>query len=157
MSGERQEIVYVDACVVVALLGREEGRYSDCRELFDRARKGEIRLYTSFLTQVETVKGDRKLPDEIQEQRILGLFANPWIHFIQLSLRNARTARQLIREHTGLRVPDAIHIASALEVGARYLYTYDHKHLIRLNGKIQNIIISEPPPSASLPLVHPDM
>ncbi len=109
--------------------------------LFEAIAGGAIKAATSALTLLETLvvplrKGDRVLTD--QYEAILTNSAN--LVLVQPSVPILRRAAEL-RAATAIRTPDAIHLATAIEVNCRAFVTNDHR--IRPVDSIEIIQLSK--------------
>ena len=122
--------VYWDSNCFIAVLASEIERIDTCLAIILRAERGEIEMITSYLALVETVKVPGADDMEAEEQ-IRQFFDNPFIRKVELEGRIAQEARRLQRV-TNLKANDAVHLATALFVGADVLHTYD-TDLLRLD------------------------
>lgn len=154
MSDDKPLRVYADTNIFLAFLQKEEGRYHDCRHVFERAKKREIWLFTSIVTLTETA-GLVANSSQVQDQDIEDFFKYPWVRVRYLDRSIATEARRLVQSLHNLKPLDAIHLATAKAVEAQYLYTYDHKDLIRRDKHFPDFTIQEPPPTPELPLDMP--
>ena len=119
---------YFDANVALAYVSGEAHRAVVVRELLRQADDGRRRIYTSTLSIVEVAFGAQEkgqgVLDKETEARIDGLWppdGRP-IALVEPSVAVMRRARRLIRTAmtTGrsLKAADAVHLATALAVGA---------------------------------------
>lgn len=90
------------------------------------------------------------LSDE-QNTQIDDFFRHPWLKLVVVDRLIAMKAREVARQYS-LPVLDAIHLATALKVGAKYLYTYDQHHLARLYGAVSGTILGPPGGQGYFPL-----
>jgi len=110
----------------------------------DKAERNELVIATSWFTRCEVAQVRGEPDPREQERMITELFDNDYIRMIEVDDFVAHKTRDVIRAaRTRLPAHDAVHIASALVVGASVLYTYDTDHLMRHNG-IENLRIAEP-------------
>jgi predicted nucleic acid-binding protein len=121
--------VYWDTCLFIDLLQRTPERIEILSEYIAEAQKGKLCLVTSAFTLAEVVKVGRALPEE-DERIIRDFFENPYILIQQLDRAVAEIARGIVRSHSHIKPPDAVHIASAVVAEAPTLLTYDREHLI---------------------------
>lgn len=135
--------VYWDACSWIALIqkekiqkpnGRIEDREQMCRGVIEAARKGKVEILTSALCLAEVCKN----PGLVQSQttdKIAAFFERDFIFVINVDTAVGEKARELMMVgHSGLKPPDAIHLATALlSPGVDELHTFDGK-LLDLDG-----------------------
>ena len=127
--------VYWESSVFISRIQRTPGRIDILRRITDRAERGEIVIVMSALTLAEVARVDDTLLPEEQEQRIVDFFENPYLIVRQLDRIGAERTRAIVRQHPGLRAPDAVHVASALLSNVSVLHTYD-RGILRRNGLI---------------------
>ncbi len=127
-----------------ARFNEEPGRVEVCKAILEAAKKGEIELYTSFITVCEWAKIKGEYASEA-EDTIAEFLRNPYIRLVAIDWSISRITRDLVRRYK-LNVRDAIHLATAIKLKVDALHTYDADHLIALAGKIPevNIVICEP-------------
>jgi predicted nucleic acid-binding protein len=135
--------VYWDACTWIALIQREKiavggsNRETMCRAVIAEAKKNKIEILTSTLSLVEVCK-NRELRSKDDDQ-IGAYFENDYILLMNVDRLVGEHARMLMSAgHTGLKPPDAIHVASAIHGLAAELHTYDDK-LLKLDGRIGRV------------------
>jgi predicted nucleic acid-binding protein len=136
-SGPRR--ICWDSNCFIAHFSEEPGRVEVCNGNLQAAESGEIELYTSFMSLVETVRVPGSA-DEKAEEQIQSFFENQYIHKVQLEWFIAREARRLQRL-TNLKGRDAVHLATALQVRAEVLHTYDKDDLLKLDCNALDIPI----------------
>lgn len=149
MAGNK-ELVYWDACIFLAWLlgevrvdGEEQAGLEDQIRRFDA---GEIIVVTSAITSVEVLDCTlspsacdcfRRLRHEPQK-----------LHTVMVDHKVCDLARE-IRNHYKLTrgpggaipsLPDAIHIATAIQAGCKALYTFDRKDKTRNGEKVAGLI-----------------
>lgn len=121
----------------MALLNKEPGRVEICNAIIEAAKRGEIKLYTSYLSLCECAKVKGEYASEAEEL-IRDFFKNSYIIPVSVDDKVSRITRNLVREN-GLDVRDAIHLATAFALKADEFQTWDDNHLLKLNGKIPNV------------------
>lgn len=143
MSTNPKRICWETSCFI-ARFNEEPVRIDVCRAILEAAKKGEVTLYTSYITMCEWAKIKGEYPSEA-EDKIVEFLRNPYIHLVTIDLAVSRITRDLVRRY-GLDVRDAIHLATAISLKVDVLHTYDANDLIKLNGKIPEIrvVICEP-------------
>lgn len=118
--------VYWDACCFIGRIQRESGKIADLEHLTELAGDGKLLIVTSVLTITEVLQEPSIGHDNPDAFRTISeFFEHPWIVLRGLTRRIAESAAQIRRDHH-LKVPDAVHVATALayrEILA--LHTYD--------------------------------
>jgi predicted nucleic acid-binding protein len=101
------------------------------KKLLQAHRAGEVEVYTSILSLAECVaveQGQSDVPMEVQEHFRNLLTNGQYVTLAQTTPRTARIAQDLRWiDKLVIGGPDAIHIASALEVGAAEMLTTDDR------------------------------
>lgn len=93
---------------------------------FDRAAAGDLNLVVSTITLAEAVSGPLAAGNEyLAEQYRLAMTRGPGLAVVAVTETIAVTAARF-RARYRLRLPDAIQLATAVEVGAYALVTHDH-------------------------------
>lgn len=143
MANNHKRICWDTSCFI-ARFNEEPGRVNVCKAILEAAKKGEITLYTSFITMCELVRIRGEYASEAEGQ-IVEFLRNPWIHLVTIDFDVSRITRDLVRRHK-LKVRDAIHLATSIKLKVDALHTYDSDDLLALNGKIPdiNLDICEP-------------
>ena len=130
---------YWDTCAFIGLINGEGDKIRELSIIYDNARAGRFKIYTSTLSSVECRRLDREKQEpkplnESNEQIISELFLQPFIFAIPLTLDIAEQARILWRRTQGLgKWQDAVHVASALRHNIETMHTYDRADLIHLS------------------------
>ena len=135
--------IYWDACVWIALIQRErilfppgiaEDRDAMCRSVIEAAKKGAIEILASTLCLAEVCKNP-----SIRATRsalIADYFENDYILLVNVDRAVGERARVLMTSgHSGLKPPDAIHLATAALSGVEEMHTFD-AGLLTLNGRV---------------------
>lgn len=128
----------------IARFNNESNRIEVCEAILDAAKRGEVTLYTSYLTMCEWAKIKGEYASEA-EDKIVEFLKNPYINLVAIDLRISRITRDLVRDYK-LDVRDAIHLATAISLKVDVFHTYDNDDLLKLNGKIPEVkvVICEP-------------
>lgn len=152
MPGNGPPRLYLDANVLLAFVGDEEGRAGTVQALLHQARNGEIEVVTSALSITEVAFGaherDQGLTEE-GEGHIDQLWtpASP-IRLIDMTETVARQARAVIRRaHAaggGIRSADAVHIASAMLFGCSSVFTYEDEAKRARWSEVSGLEVEEP-------------
>ncbi len=137
---------YWENSVFVAWLNREAGRFDVCDAILRAAEKGEVHIVTSAITLVELfgyslrdLQDGNITLDRMQEieRRIDDLFQVEYIEIVSVDRLIARRAHDLRRDVSQLRnrrkLPDAIHLASALHTAVDEMHTYNNDDLVQLS------------------------
>lgn len=146
--------VYWDTCVWLRLI-KGETYHDRCEYIVERARKGEVEIWTSVLTLAEAYRkncGDDqhvRLP-AAKDVELLDFVNQAFVKLVQVDLELASLARQLCRDHARLKkANDGIHLASAILYNADEMHTTDRSDLLRLDPVTRKdglpLPISEPP------------
>jgi predicted nucleic acid-binding protein len=136
MSGD-PERVYFDANVFLSLIDNEAARVPTISGLIEECKLDGVEIVTSALSITEVAfaaaeqKASELSPAELAKINALWEPGSPFI-VAELHQLVASDARDVIREsmietsHT-LKPADAIHLATALRVGATHFYTFDER------------------------------
>jgi predicted nucleic acid-binding protein len=124
------DLVVVDTAPLIYLL-EDHPRFAKRFEgLFEAAERDEVQLAVSSISVAEVLVGPLKLGRDALAKRYekaMGAF-----EVVPVTLEISVTAARL-RAATGLRLPDALLAATALEIGAAALVTHD-RDFSRLKG-----------------------
>lgn len=153
MTNKIKAICWETNCFL-ALFNKEQGRVDICNAIIESAKKGEIKLYTSYLTICECAKIKDEYASEAEEI-IAKFFKHKYIIPVAISYKVSRITRNLVREHK-LEVKDAIHLATAISIKADELQTWDGDDLLKLNGKIPNIKLEIVEPAVEFQTTFPE-
>jgi predicted nucleic acid-binding protein len=137
---------YWENSVFVAWLNRETGRFDVCDAILRAAEKGDVHIVTSAITLVELfgysltdLHVGKITIDKMQEieRRIDDLFRAEYIEIVSIDRFIAKRAHDLRRDVAQLRnrrkLPDAIHLASALNTAVDEMHTYNSDDLLQLS------------------------
>lgn len=119
----KEKSIMIDTNVVIYFLEGNEIFGSLSREVFSTIEKGEVKGYISVVTVAEVLikpmkQGDNFLVDRIT--RFLKTFPN--LYIVDIDKTVAMEAAK-IRSKTGLKMPDALIIASAKVAGSAIVGT----------------------------------
>ena len=144
-----------DSCVIIELLQQTPGRIEVLREIVSSARNQKISLVVSALAIAEVNKCDNA--DE--KKAIDAFFAEPFVHVRNVDRLIATKAAELSKNF-GIKPPDAIHVATAIDRKCKELQTYDgcgvvrrRKHLLSHDKEFDGLRIVEPSSGDELPLL----
>lgn len=150
----RKTRIYWDSCVWIRLINGESG-HELCQSVIDRARGGEIQIWTSALTLAEVYKVKCGAIGEQRDQAFEDYISQDFVNLVQIDYEIAMRARRLCRTHAGLKkANDGIHLATAVIHNMDELHTTDKDDLLHLNGAVHcdngNLLsIIEPPPAGT--------
>jgi predicted nucleic acid-binding protein len=113
--------LYWDACIFLAHLNHEPGRFEVIEELWDEIEKKEGQIITSAISIIEVAKTqqekDNQLLDSTIENKLDAMWHDPFIRTVEISPNLLFEARKLMRDDLkrgGILKPlDAIHLATA--------------------------------------------
>lgn len=130
--------IYWNSCVFIHVI-QQTGEYRPVLEtIMEEARAGRVAIVTSALTLAEV----RGAGSEADEAMIDEMFRQDYIAVRVLDPPLASRARRLGREH-GIKPADAIHVATAIDLGAEVMHTMDGKTkrrgLIAKSGQIEEV------------------
>lgn len=120
--------IYLDTNIFIfALEGEDAELRMVLAELFSTAPpKKEIRFATSLITVSEAlVRPYRLAHADLIDQYERTLLDSPWLQNIPVDFHILQTAVLLRAENLGLKLPDAIHLATALLLGCSVFLTAD--------------------------------
>jgi predicted nucleic acid-binding protein len=150
MAARRTKRVYWDSAVYIDRLERTAGKIEVLEAITQAAESGRIVILASALVLAEVAKPE-KASDKAEAEKLKKLeelWENEFFVVQVVDRSIALRAAEIVREH-GLKPADAIHVATAIALGAHELQTYDAKVLAK-DGKIGH------PPLAIKKPSHPD-
>jgi len=139
MAEPNPEKRYWDSSAFLARIKREPERADVCKSIIDDARAGRCVLYTSMITLTEVVKlgkGTARIEKESEDQ-IAAFFRNDYIKLVPVDHLIATRARRFIWDFPWLSARDAIHVATAIQVGAPVIEHYDDDDIGRVGKQIE--------------------
>ena len=122
MSGIR---VCIDTNVFLNVLNRESVFYHDSKEVLNAVDLGTLEAVIPTLVIAEILTGfytDNK--DDKAEQFLSTIISNKNIEVVQLSIEIAASSA-VVRAKTGMRLPDAMVMSTALHEKVDYMVTND--------------------------------
>lgn len=154
--------IYWDSCAWIALIQKEkirdtngnitEDRETMCRSVIEAAKAGKIEIVTSTFSMAEVSKDG----GDIVGTDIEAFFENDYILMVNMDKFVGDRARTLMRGgHSGLKPPDATHLATAAISDVEEMHTFDDRLLV-LNGTIDKsdgtkLKICKPDPGGTSP------
>src|SRR5262249_34321011 len=99
---------------------------------------GKLLIVTSTLTLSEVLC----IPEGIAEREkalaeFEAFFDHDWIEVRPVDRLTAEIGATIRSDHSSLKIPDAIHVATCLRWRIKYLHTYDADHLLNKDGLIE--------------------
>lgn len=147
--------IYWDSCVYISCIERTPSRDAMLWAIAKAAEAGDLVLVASSLVIAEVIKiDDPSRSAQDQAALIRRFFENDYIKIRAVDRRTAEDAAEISRT-TGLKPPDAIHVATAIRWKCECLQTYDgeqggHNKLLAFDGRI-----GTPPLKIELPALPP--
>jgi predicted nucleic acid-binding protein len=129
------EPIYWDSDAFLGWLQEEPGKVDLCEGTLQRAKLGEVLIFTSALTMAEILwrRGGPPLPKD-KADMLNRFFRRSYFRVRNVTRRIAEAAQQ-IHWNDGVMPKDAIHVATALSDGIPVFETFD-EDLLRKTGLI---------------------
>lgn len=152
MTGDRLR-VYWDACVLLSFIEDDPDRAPLIGAMMREAMNGDYELYTSVLSITEVAFATAEKKSAKLDAETLADIDNLWtppspLTIVELYPQIANLARGLVRQAVArkwsLKPPDAIHLATAKQIGAATFNTYDGK--LKRWAQDFDFEVSEPAP-----------
>lgn len=134
--------VSLDTNIFIRALKRDDPVNEEARNWLERIKEVKPRVLISvlvieeFFIHIYKDKREKEIPAILDFITLEGLCI-----VVDVNKQIAMSAAKLRVEHSGLRTPDAIHLASAIEAGAKVFITTD-KRLPRKVGKLKVEVLS---------------
>lgn len=117
--------VYLDTAPLIYYMEEKAIGFQFLQNLFQKNEKGDFIFFTSTITLSEVLALPFKLENHsLADQYEYFITKSPSLKLVDVNTDIAKRAAQLRFEYN-LKLPDAIHIATALEVKADYFLTND--------------------------------
>jgi predicted nucleic acid-binding protein len=143
------EKIYWDSDCFLGHFHAEKGKAEKCDGVLQRAERGEVLIVTSALTLAEVLwmRGGPRLPKD-KAELVQKFFRRSYMRVYNVS-RKISEAAQIHVWDDSIKPKDAIHVATAVHLGADALETFD-KHLIGKSGTVGKplLLIREPQAAA---------
>ncbi|HYL02901.1 MAG TPA: PIN domain-containing protein [Steroidobacteraceae bacterium] len=117
-----QALLLIDSAPIIYALEAHPQLHRRFKPVFDAHATGRIRLATTTIALAEVLVGPLQAGDEILARRYRAVLES-W-QLVELTADIAESAARL-RAQLGLRLPDAVQVASALIINADALVTHD--------------------------------
>ncbi len=138
IQGFSSKVVFLDTAPLIYFIEGHSEYQNILLELFDLNDKGNFSFITSSITLLEVlVKPLRENKPDIAEQYRNILTKAPGIEVFDVTSSISETAARL-RAKYSFRTPDAIQLATSIEVGANYFLTNDN----RLKAVSETVVIT---------------
>jgi len=143
---DRFQKPYLDSSVYIAAIRgevAEPGKGNVSSQLLQLAEQGLFRVFAStfILAEVLRCKGCPP-PLQPEEERIIDSYlAKPFISWVEVDALLARESRDLARAHA-LKPVDAVHLASAIRLGADQLLAWDGDFPV--GQTVEGVLIERP-------------
>jgi predicted nucleic acid-binding protein len=117
----------VDTNIFLNVKNMEEPYYEPSRRVLDLVDEGRIKAIVSVVSIAELCAGYYSAGDERGKRELLThLLSSEGYAIVDIDVKLADAAGR-IRAETGLRLPDAIIVASGRHGGAAYIVTHDEE------------------------------
>ena len=150
MTSSARRVVAWDSCVFLHFLKKTKEHVSDLAAIWREANAGKFKILASTLTVSEVLRlnGDLSPTDELTIRNTL--YDEPVVlHHADLSV--CEIARDIRRKHK-IYTPDAIHLATAIRIGAEAFLTYDKN---RRNGRVPPLDLNKSVGAPPLEIITP--
>ena len=133
--------LYLDSNVFIYSVEKIEPYATLLRPLWLAASRGDCQLMASPLALLETLVGPLRAEDRDLARIYRSLLGSAEVHMFDLSREIFEQAAEL-RATFGLKTPDALHAATAIEHGADSLLTND-PHFRRVSNEIPILVLQD--------------
>jgi len=117
----------LDTNIFLIVKNKEEPHYEFVKKVLDAVDNGRMQAVISVISVAELCVGYYSAGDEKGRQELIAhLASSKAFSVIEINLGIADAAAK-IRSETGLRLPDAIIVATGLAKGATYIVTHDEE------------------------------
>jgi len=117
----------LDTNIFLIVKNKEEPHYEFSKQVLDAVDNGRIQAVVSVVSVAEICVGYYLAGDEKGKQELIAhLASSKTFSVMEVDLGLADAAAK-IRVETGLRLPDAIIVATGLAKGATYVVTHDEE------------------------------
>lgn len=128
---------YWDACCFISRIQRDPDHIDALEYITDEATAERAIIVTSALSiaEVNCINREATLEEMARDAALIArYFDNPYVVVRQVTRRIAELAAAISREF-GIKPPDAIHLATAIDAGVQIVHTYDDT-LLKLDGEV---------------------
>lgn len=117
--------VVVDTCILVGAKNPREAEHADCARLLELAHQHRFRPVLSAITVAEVCTGYRLEGDERGKQVFLDYVRSADVFELRPVDLEVADAASRVRAERGLRLPDAIVVATGVLASAEFVATHD--------------------------------
>ncbi|WP_281299914.1 MULTISPECIES: type II toxin-antitoxin system VapC family toxin [unclassified Iodidimonas] len=139
------EKIYWDSDCFLGHLCAEAGKVEKCKDVLERAERGEVIIVTSALTLAEVLwmRGGPRVQKD-KAELVQKFFRRSYIRVYNVTRKLSESAQILVWDNS-IKPKDAIHVATAIHLVADALETFDKK-LISKSGTVGKplLLIREP-------------
>ena len=114
----------IDSAPIIYVLEDHPVLASRFVPVFERAEAGHYELVVSTVTLVEVLTGPLRAGDESSAEDYREVLTSPKWRVVDLNAEIAHRAAR-VRARTGLRLPDAVQVATAIHTSSLGLITHD--------------------------------
>ena len=142
---DKPERRYWDSDCFIGWLAQEGNKVTPCRQVLSLAEKGKIEIVTSALTIAEVLRLRHHSPIP-KEKRvdIRQFFNNSYIIIVPILRPTAEMSQDLVWDQ-GVKPKDALHVATAIEVGVPLFNTFDEDLIKKGNELDGSKVVFEKP------------
>jgi predicted nucleic acid-binding protein len=119
--------VYLDTNVLIRGMERTDAGAGEVGRLIEFAERDRLELVTSELTLSEVLVGPIRLGDDILATAYLDLLTDDPIFELLPATREILIESSQIRARSSARLPDSVHVATAILSGCRLIVSYDRR------------------------------
>lgn len=130
--------LYLDTNILIALAEGEDDVSDALKQLVSRSGAPVLVLFTSELTLAELiVRPYREQNDELLNLYESWLSSDGPFQTIKVNRSNLRVAASIRAQHPAIKLPDAIHLSTAITEGCSHVLTADGGIPDRLDVKVR--------------------
>ena len=133
-----------DSCTIIDYLAGSPEVAETCSQIIEQAERGGLSIFVSAMarTEVAYLEG---MDDQDSKRKIREFFGRGYIIPVAVDMRVASVASDLVIKHRSgpkIKPPDAVHLATAIQLGIPVVETTD-EGLVRFDG-LEGITIRLP-------------
>ena len=134
--------VSLDTNIFICALNKKDSRQDKSLKILEQIKKKDINVCISVLLLEEFFIRIYKQKEEQSIPALMDFITmQSEVDILDVNQQLALQAAKLRAEYSSLRTPDALHLASAIEAGAKFFITTD-KRLPRKVGKLKIEVLS---------------
>jgi predicted nucleic acid-binding protein len=119
--------VYVDTNVLIRGMERTDDGAGEVGRMMDLAETGKLTLVTSELTLSELLVGPLRSGDALLAGDYEALLTHERRFDLAVISRSILIASAHIRANSSARLPDSVHVATAVQGGCDFIVSYDRR------------------------------